>query len=65
MPYREVILNYAKPVHGVHDIAKFIPPHSKKEDDYDMVDWTICENELSEDEICIATKDGLKEYMQD
>ena len=49
----------------MHDLDKYLPPTQKKGGEYDQADWNVCNKELSEDEIFIATKDGLPKYIQD
>ena len=48
----------------MHDLSKFMPPPSNRGDKYDMAYWTICDKEFSEDDICVATKDGLPTSTQ-
>ena len=40
---RPGILHYAEHISEMHDIANFIHPPTKKGDEYDQSDWTICE----------------------
>ena len=41
------------------------PPPPKKRIEYDMADWSFCHKELSENEICVATKDEIITSIQD
>ena len=56
--FRTVIVQYAERVCEIHDINKFMPPSSKKGDEYDQADWTVRN-------IHVVTKDGLPSSMQD
>ena len=49
----------------MHDLDKFLPPPLNKGDKYDQLYWNAHNKELSEDDICVATKDGLLSSMQD
>ena len=64
-PYRVGIIQYAKHVHDIHDIYKFIPPHLKTVNEYDQSYWNIRNNLLYDDEIRATTKYALPTFIQD
>ena len=39
--FRLGIIHYAESVRDIHDLAKFLYPHSKKGDAHDQVDWAV------------------------
>ena len=49
----------------MHYLAKYVPPPLNKGGGYDQSDWAVCDKELSEDDIHVATKDVLPTSMQD
>ena len=49
----------------MHDLDKLLHPPSNKGGEYDQADWTIRNKEFSEGYICVETKDGISESMQD
>ena len=57
--FRVGILKYAERIREMHYLDMYLPTHLMKEGEYNKADWDVCRRELSEYEICVATKDGL------
>ena len=64
-PFNVIMLHYVGQIHKMHDIDKQLPPPSKKGDIFDQAYWKFHDYEFMEDEIRVATKDGLPTYMHD
>ena len=49
----------------MHDLSKHLPTPLMKGQEYDEEDQAVRVKELSKNEICVATKDGLPTSVQD
>ena len=57
--FRVRIIQYAKCVRQMHNLAKLLPTPQKKGGMFDHADWSVRNKEFAEDEIFIAIKDGF------
>ena len=64
-PFRVVIIQHAERIREMHNLAKSLPLPSMKGDEYNQADWDVWYKELSEDEICVTTKEGITTSMND
>ena len=63
--FRVGILQYAKCVREMHDLAKYLPTPSMKSVGLKEAGWEAREKEFNKDFIRFATKDRLPTSMQD
>ena len=64
-PFRFVILLYADHVHGVHDLDKYLPSPPMKGESYEAANWDVRDIGFSENDICVAIKDGISSSIPD
>ena len=64
-PFRVRIVQQAERVHNIHDMDEYLPPTLRKGDMYDEANLIVRDCNFTEDDIHVATKDGLPCYMQD
>ena len=64
-PVRVGILQYAECVCEMNELAKYLPPPSMKDQEYDEADWAIYDKEFSDNDIWIANKYRLQKSMKD
>ena len=63
--FRVGLLQYAECIQDMYNLAKHLPPLSKKGREYNQEDCNISDKEFNEDVIRFATKDGRPTSMQD
>ena len=49
----------------MYELDNYLPPPSNNGDVYDQSNWWVRNIYFAEDDIRVATKDGLPTYMQD
>ena len=59
------IIQCADSVSEMHNLEKYLPPPQMKGQNYDESDWAVHEKLLSDNEIIVATKDGVTKSMRD
>ena len=59
------MLQYIERVREMHDLAKYITPPLMKGREYDEEYCNVCDKELSENTICVATRYELITSMKD
>ena len=64
-PFRVFIINYNERVREIHNLEKYLPPPLMKGQDYNEADWEVRDKGLSENNICVAARDGLPISMRD
>ena len=64
-PFRVIIIQCNERVNEINNLAKYLPSPFMKGGEYDKSYWAIQDKELSEYDICVATKYGLPTSMQD
>ena len=64
-PFRVGIIQYAECVREMQDQAKYPPPPLMKGKEYYEVDWVVHDKGLSNNEICVTTRDGIPTTIQD
>ena len=63
--FKVKILCYAKRVHEMHDLAKYLPTPSMKGEIAMAANWSIHNKEFMNSDILITIKDGLPKSMRD
>ena len=64
-PIMVSILHYTNRVSKMNNISKYLTQPLNKGDMFDESGWIVRNHESTEDEIRIATKEGLTQFMQD
>ena len=64
-PFIVGILQYSERVRDMHDIAKYLRPLSINGGEYYEVDWDVCDKEVPDQDVCVATGGGLPTSIQD
>ena len=64
-PFKVKIVRYAKRVHEMHDLAKYLLPPSTKGNSAEADNCTISNQEFTAGEFWLEIKDGLPKSMQD
>ena len=64
-PFVLIILQYNQRVREMHDLDNYLPLTLMKGQDYAEAYWSVRDNELSDNDIFVITKDGLPTSIQD
>ena len=58
-PLQFGVLHYAERAQEMHNLVKYLPPPLMKGQEYHKEDWAFRDKYLSDNEIRVATKDGI------
>ena len=64
-PFKVKTPRYAKRMHGMHDLAKYLTPPSMKGEIAMTANWSVRNEEFTTSDIRLAIKDGLQKSMRD
>ena len=64
-PFKLKILRYAERMHGMHDLAKYLPPPSMNIESAMSANWSVRNEESTISDLRLAIKDRLPKSMRD
>ena len=64
-PFKVKIIRYAERVREMHDLAKYIPPPSMKDESAMSDHWSVRNKDFTVSDLRLAIRDGLPKSMRD